>query len=131
MKYLCQALFLSSFILFIGCKSNTKTVIESNGMLLKDITQQEAKKMISENKDLVILDLRTDSEVAKGMINGAVQLDYKKEDFKTKLGTLDKDKPYLIYCASGGRSGKTLKMMETLAFKEGYNLLGGFNDWVK
>ncbi|MBM4241173.1 MAG: rhodanese-like domain-containing protein [Euryarchaeota archaeon] len=44
---------------------------------------------------------------------------------------MDKNKKYLIYCRSGRRSGKTLKKMKNLGYKEVYGLTGGMNQWKK
>ena len=39
---------------------------------------------------------------------------------------LDKNKVYLIYCASGSRSGNAHDTMRSQGFHEVYNMLGGF-----
>ena len=75
---------------------------------------------------VVILDVRTPGEVAGGMIDNAVHLDYRSPDFKQRVAELDKDKTYLVYCASGGRSGRTCELMESAGFEGLYNLEGGY-----
>ncbi len=100
--------------------------------ILKDITPVEAFDLIQENKeniDFIILDVRTEPEYKSGYIESAENIDYYSEGFKDELGEFDKSKNYLIYCASGNRSGKALKMMEELGFQEVYNVLGGIKDW--
>lgn len=76
-----------------------------------------------------ILDLRTDEEVAEGMVPGAEQLNFLADDFDAKLETLNKETTYYIYCRSGGRSGKALNQMTQLGFKKVYELEGGMNAW--
>lgn len=79
----------------------------------------------------LILDVRTSKEVAKGMIEGAQHLDFYGEAFETELGKLPKEQPVYVYCRSGGRSGKTMAMMEKLGFKNVVNLAGGMLAWEK
>lgn len=117
-------------LLLISCNTSTsnKTQVDSN-IINKDITVEETKSLLKNNKEITLIDLRTDDEIARGMIIGAKQMDYKSASFKDDLKSLDKSKPYIVYCASGGRSGKTLKMMADLGFVESYNMLGGFQKW--
>ena len=50
-------------------------------------------------------------------------------DFKTQIAQLDKEKPVIIYCAAGSRSGKALSQMSQMGFKQVYDYAGGMNDW--
>lgn len=77
----------------------------------------------------VILDVRTPGETAGGVISGALELDYRAPGFAEEVAALDKDKTYLVYCASGGRSGKACEMMKEAGFKEVVNLKGGYRAW--
>jgi phage shock protein E len=78
-----------------------------------------------------VLDVRTPEEVAEGVIPGAIVLDYKSADFKTSLDSLDKSKTYFVYCASGGRSGKTADLMKQENFNAVYSLAGGMKAWTE
>jgi phage shock protein E len=77
----------------------------------------------------VLLDVRTSEEIAQGAIPGSVPLDFKSSDFDARIDALDKDKPYFVYCAVGGRSGKTADLMKEKGFTQVYNLDGGFQAW--
>ena len=76
--------------------------------------------------DFVVLDVRTSGEYAAGHIVNAVNVDYYAADFSDRLDALDKDLVYLIYCASGNRSGRAHDTMLALGFHEVYNMLGGY-----
>jgi rhodanese-related sulfurtransferase len=41
-----------------------------------------------------------------------------------------KDRPVIVYCASGGRSALAGKTLKDLGYTEVYNL-GAFKDWVE
>ena len=58
-------------------------------------------------------------------------VDLEKWQVVQKLKQLDKNKTYLLYCRSGNRSGKTLKVMKKLGFKSAYNMQGGMKAWIR
>jgi rhodanese-related sulfurtransferase len=79
----------------------------------------------------VIIDLRTPDELKGGRIANARHIDFFGEGFEPALDALEKDKVYFIYCASGGRSGEAVEVMDRLGFQTIYNLSEGFRTWVK
>jgi rhodanese-related sulfurtransferase len=106
----------------------------SQAQVIKNITPDEALVLIEKNKDnsnLVILDVRTDKEFKGGHIENAINLDFYSETFTDDLNKLDKDKIYITHCQAGGRSAKTLEIMEDLGFIEVYNMEGGIAEWKK
>ncbi|MEL6275066.1 MAG: rhodanese-like domain-containing protein, partial [Bacteroidota bacterium] len=58
-------------------------------------------------EDVIILDVRTPAETDRGVIEGALLIDYRSPGFEDELAKLDKEKTYLVYCQSGGRSART------------------------
>ena len=97
-------------------------------IIFADLSVADFKAKMND-PNVVILDVRSDGEVAEGMIEGARQLDYRAADFQRQVSELDKDKTYLVYCASGGRSGRACEMMKELDFAEVYNLVGGYREY--
>lgn len=86
-------------------------------------------KVLMENKTAVILDVRTPEEYSQGFISGALNMDFLDDSFPEKLKGMDKDKTYLIYCKSGGRSEEALKEMNSLGFNKVYELEEGYMGW--
>lgn len=99
--------------------------------VFKDVSTKEAYDMIQKKPEMVILDVRTPQEFTAGHLAKAVNIDYYASDFRTKLNQLDKEKIYLVYCASGGRSGNSLPILQQLGFYEAYNMLGGYTAWKR
>jgi rhodanese-related sulfurtransferase len=78
-----------------------------------------------------VVDVRTPEEYAKGHIAGAKLINFTGPDFAGELAGLDRNQPYLVPCAGGGRSAKALATFQQLGFKEVFNLDGGFEAWEK
>lgn len=78
----------------------------------------------------VILDVRTPEEVSKGVIAGSKVLDFRSSDFASKIGQLDKNKTYFVYCKGGGRSSRTVDLMKNSGFKHVHELKDGYDGWV-
>ena len=97
---------------------------------MSDLNQETWTKQLKSDNKAVVLDVRTDGEVAEGIIPNAIHIDiYKGQGFIDEVEQLDKSKSYYVYCRSGGRSAQACSVMNQLGFKEAYNLLGGFSEW--
>jgi rhodanese-related sulfurtransferase len=79
----------------------------------------------------VVLDVRTPEEYGQGHLPGAINIDYHSSDFQSRLATLDRESTYLVYCRSGYRSSKTLRVLDKLRFQSVAHLDGGINTWNK
>lgn len=97
---------------------------------MTDLTIPQWEEKIAQDKDAVILDVRTEEEVENGMIEGAKHIDiYLGQGFLDEVEKLDKDKNYYVYCRSGVRSVQACALMAQKGLNNTYNLLGGYNAW--
>lgn len=76
-----------------------------------------------------LIDVRTPEEVMRGKIAGAENMDFQRPDFAEMLGKLDKSQPVFVYCAVGGRSGRSAQTLQQLGFTHIYDLEGGITRW--
>ena len=98
------------------------------GQITNDIDIDEfRKKMVSEK--YVLVDVRTEKEFDDGHIEDALNIDYFSDTFSHEISNIGLENPVLVYCRSGNRSGKSMKIMSDLGFKEVYNLIGGIKGW--
>lgn len=98
---------------------------------MADLTQNTWLEQLEKDNQAIIIDVRSDEEVAEGMIPNAMQMDiYQTQEFLGKLQELDKTKNYYVYCRSGGRSAQACAIMNQLGIENAYNLIGGFTDWT-
>jgi len=130
-----KALFIfalvAGFIPLIGAGCSTG-VAASPAIINKVIDTQAAYDMIHGNRDnhnFVILDVRTEEEFNSGHIAEAIVIDYYLPDFKTRVGELDRNKKYLVYCRTARRSGEAAIIMKDLGFSEVYEMAGGITRW--
>lgn len=93
------------------------------------IAALEYQKMLNEKKEVQLVDVRTAEEYGSGHLTNAINIDYNASDFQQKIDALDKSKPTMIYCLSGGRSAGAMKYMTSSGFNEVYNLEGGILKW--
>lgn len=82
------------------------------------------------NKDVQLIDVRTNREYNAGHIKKALNIDvFNKNTFVAHFRKLDTDKPVYLYCRSGSRSQTAAKLLVDLGFKEIYDLRGGYINW--
>ncbi len=118
-----QLLFLAIVILPVSCTQNAK--------VQHQIDAAQTERMLQADASIQLVDLRTPGELqATGKIAGAIPINYNSPDFKSQMAQLDKEKPVIIYCASGGRSGRARPQLEAMGFKQVYEYAGGMNDWL-
>lgn len=95
------------------------------------IDAEAFKAKMAELDNELLLDVRTPEEFKNGYIQGAINVDFKNENFKTEIMKLDNSRPVMVYCAKGGRSGMSTKILEEAGFETIYDLKGGYSDWPK
>jgi len=78
----------------------------------------------------VVIDVRTADEFSGGHLELTDHnFDVMSGEFQAKLDSLDKSKTYYLYCRSGNRSGKAMKMMKQYGFEDVHNI-GGYQELV-
>ena len=80
-------------------------------------------------QNVQLVDVRTPEEYRSGYIAGAVNINFYDADFAQQIARLDKEKPLMVYCAVGGRSGKAAAKLTEMGFKNVTDLAGGMNAW--
>lgn len=94
---------------------------------IKQITPEELEKMLTEGKELEIVDVREDDEVENGMIEGAKHI--RMNDIPANLDYFDKEKKYIFVCHSGGRSQNVCYYLHERGYKV-INMTGGMSHWT-
>lgn len=76
-----------------------------------------------------LIDVRTEAEVAQGMIDGAVHIPLHL--LPLRAADIPQDKPVVIYCRTGARSSQACAFMAAQGFSNMHNLTGGIQSWAR
>ena len=101
----------------------------ANAADAKNITIDDAAKMLKSDTNIVVLDVRTPREFQAGHIKGATNINFNDKEFAKRVAALDKNKTYIVHCAAGGRSAKACEQIKTMDFKNMLHMNQGFNAW--
>ena len=101
---------------------------ETQQAAYRKVTAAQAYKMMSELKDYIILDVRTEGEYKEKRIAGAILIpDYEIKDRAGKELS-DKNRVILVYCRSGARSANAARNLASLGYVNVYDF-GGITGW--
>ena len=116
--------------------TSVKSMMEAANAAVKRITPAEAGELIAKGNALVV-DVRDALEVEKsGKVAGAVHVSRGMLEFRADPESpshdkrFDRAKTLIVYCASGGRSALSGKVLKDMGFTTVYNL-GAFKDWAE
>lgn len=132
MRHSIALLILAALFTLPSCTSNseasTPAKTEQNKDIIKNVNAK-AFNDLTNNNNIIILDVRTPQEIANGFIDGASFANVMDPGFEDKINLMNKDATILVYCKSGGRSSKAAKILKANGFTDIYNLNGGMGAW--
>jgi rhodanese-related sulfurtransferase len=115
--------------------TSVKQMLETANAEVPRLTPAQAREMMG--KGALVVDVRDAPEVDKsGKVAGAVHVSRGMLEFRADPESpyhdknFAKDKPVIVYCASGGRSALAGKVLKDLGYDRVFNL-GAFKDWAE
>jgi len=87
----------------------------------------EARELIADKADLVILDVRTVSEYESGHLEGATNIPV--EELSGRLSELNQNDEMLVYCRTGNRSTTAVGLLKDNGYDRLYHMDGGIVAW--
>lgn len=113
-------------LLLAGCTEESGAASEPGYI---QISAQQAKDLMDQQPDAVVLDVREQSEYDAGHIPGAVLLPVGSIDEAAAAEAIpNKDTTVLVYCRSGNRSKTASEALVQLGYTHVYEF-GGIQDW--
>jgi rhodanese-related sulfurtransferase len=97
--------------------------------MIKKISAKELNDLKAKSKDLVIIDVRTEPEVARGKIPDSIHLELNRLEEEVEKLLTNKDNPVVVYCLSGSRSLDASETLERLGFRNIFDLENGMLGW--
>lgn len=140
-KNIIIAIILIAVLICIGCfiykysKTNKTTTSNNNATTsaaktneIRHVSMDDIVKIMAENKDYVIVDVRTPDEYKEGHIPNAINIPNETINETVYNKLKDKNQLILIYCRSGSRSRQAAYKMQKLGYT---NLVdfGGIINW--
>lgn len=125
-------LLLLSTPVFAG-QPETELLLEKAKKEAGEITPAEIKKMLDDEQDVIILDVRESEQRAEGQI-------YWYDMFAITRGNLEfevlneiknKEAVIITYCRGGSRGALAAQTLRNLGYKNATNLKGGLKGWAK
>jgi rhodanese-related sulfurtransferase len=112
-----------------------KDLMTAANAAVPKVSMAEAQDLLT--KGALLLDIRDAPEVEKtGLAQGAHHVSRGMLEFRADPEspfhdkTFDKQRPVVLYCASGGRAALAGKLLIDMGYERVFNL-GGFKDWAE
>ncbi|QLQ26674.1 MAG: rhodanese-like domain-containing protein [Dechloromonas sp.] len=126
MDFIYQNILLIALVLVSGVALILPMLMGSGG---NDVNPAAATQLIN-REDAQVIDVRQAEEFAAGHLPEAKNVPLAKLADRINEIERFKDKPVIVCCASGMRSGKACGELRKLGFAKVHNLSGGIDAWV-
>lgn len=93
---------------------------------IKTITPEEVQQLLNEGKNVSLIDVREDEEVAEGKIPVAKHI--RLGTIPERLEEINKNEEHIMICRSGRRSEHACEYLQEAGY-EVKNMVGGMMKW--
>jgi rhodanese-related sulfurtransferase len=97
--------------------------------VVTEIDSESLRARLDNGDDILLVDVRTPSEVAQGALPNALHIPMAA--IPVRAGELPRDRDLVIYCRSGARSYHTCQFLAQQGFDNAVNLRGGIIAWAR
>jgi rhodanese-related sulfurtransferase len=84
---------------------------------------------MEKNKNIFLLDVRTPDEFRQARLKGAVLIPL--SDIERRIGEVPRNRPVMVYCAVGSRSGAAAGFLASKGYRDVYNMTDGLVGWYR
>jgi rhodanese-related sulfurtransferase len=127
MDFVSQNIFLITIAVLSGAMLLIPMLREAQG----DASQVSPSQavMLLNRQHAIILDVRETAELAGGRIEGSRHIPLGEIDKRQDELEKFKNRPVILACESGSRSGRAVSVLRKAGFAQVYNLAGGLKAW--
>ena len=97
--------------------------------MINEIDSSDLQERLAAGEDIMLLDIRTEGEVAQGVLPGAQHLPMHL--IPLRMSELPKNKEIVLYCRSGARSYHACAYLTQQGYTDVVNLRGGIIGWAR
>jgi len=91
-----------------------------------NIDYENAKTILKNDKNAILVDVRSPQEYKEEHIEGSIN--FPLYDLERDCGNLSKESTIILYCQSGNRSKRALKILEEQGYRNVYQIEGGLDN---
>lgn len=118
--------------LFAACGGGESNTPESGGRpQVQEISILQLDSLQKALPNAILLDVRSDEEWAAGHLEGAAYISFDWDHRLDPLKALPSDRPVLVYCEAGGRSGVITEELRIIGHPYIIDLIGGMESWME
>jgi rhodanese-related sulfurtransferase len=97
---------------------------------IREVTCEDVRHLVSEGTDVVLVDIREESEWTQGHIPGAVHCPRGVLELNLPRALPDPETPIVLYCGGGGRSALAADALQSMGYTDIASMAGGWRGWV-
>ena len=104
-------------------------MLKFNNNGYKNLSVNQCVDLINSEKDLLILDVRSDEDYSNKHIKGAKSIPLSKLGFSLDEIINYENSKVIVYCTAGSKSIQACQILEDNGFNNLYNMIGGYGAW--
>jgi rhodanese-related sulfurtransferase len=105
-------------------------LIEEARTRVREVTPEATLARVAADPNVLLLDIREPNEWNLGHAPKALFMP--RGTLETTIeGVVERDRPIVIYCASGNRSALAADTLQQMGYGDVASLIGGFRGWVE
>jgi len=89
------------------------------------VYQHEIMNIVKNNKNVVLLDVRSKQEYDEGHLRGAINIPLYELEYRAENELGDKNCIIISYCSAGIRSKKAIEILKKMGYRNLYNVEDG------
>lgn len=107
-----------------------KDFVEEARFSVREIPPADLKARLDRREEMILLDVREESEVAAGKIPGAVCVPRGVLERDVLQAIPDQKIRILCYCRGGQRSILACRTLQEMGYADVMSMAGGFREWL-
>ncbi|MBI3669756.1 MAG: sulfurtransferase [Acidobacteria bacterium] len=97
---------------------------------VRETTVQEVKKQLDAGEKIILVDVREESEWARGHLPGAIHLGRGVIERDIEQGVPDHSAKLVLYCGGGFRSALAADNVQKMGYTNVISMDGGWKGWL-
>lgn len=108
------------------CKIFYNVIKKHRSINYIDIDYKDVKEILKEDRKALLIDVRSEQEFEEGHLEGSINIPI--YELKENYKKISEASAIIVYCQSGIRSRKAIKILKEKGFKNIYELKGGLDE---